>query len=218
MGKLIQQLLCVSALAFLALALGAQPALASDADCPSISACSFFADTVVASKSAGVSTGSWTANFKENVYQTGMEYTYVFDLELLTFKGTALNSISTGAGASVADLFDQTLNWGVIFSGVAGNPFPSTTSPVDDNGFVFGSSTLQATPTNMDTAGRIYEFYAQSFAPPVSGQFNISDGGNVTTDSWDPTPEPGSILLFGTGLLMLGLILRRRLPQLPQPR
>jgi len=35
--------------------------------------------------------------------------------------------------------------------------------------------------------------------------------GSATLDAL-PTPEPWSMLLFGTGLVLFGIVLRRRLP------
>jgi hypothetical protein len=229
MSKLAKRLLCISALSILALAMGASQAAAGDLDVTCVGpTCGFFAGTNVGSVSTSAigPSGVWQGNFNENVYYDGTSvYTYVFDLSLTAMKaGDWINSMSTGLGTPVpvANFFDQTLNWGVIFSG---GTLPNTSSGVDDagdaggTGFSFAGSTLQSNlkSNTLNGSGLTYEFYAQSTLAPDLGTFSILNGGTTNTQSLDPGPEPSTILLFGTGLLILGFLLRRRLPQLPQP-
>jgi hypothetical protein len=210
MRKLMARLLCATAVAFLALAMAAQPALASDTDCPP-SLCTFFGGVLIAaipSHSVGAAGGEWTGSFSEQVYLSGGVFTYVFHLTLTALlPGESVSAISTGLGGG---RFDSTLDYGVVFLG--GLP-PNTTPPVDDlTGFTFGGfgATIRSFPSNMDTVGNTYEFYAQSKAGPDIGQFNVQNGGNTKIASLDPAPEPGTMLLFGTGLLSFAGILRRR--------
>src|SRR5580700_7455631 len=128
MAKLIARLLCCMATLTL-LTLGAQPALASDTDCPP-SACAFFGGGLVASiPSTSMSPPShlWTGSFAESVYLLGGVYTYVFDLQLTAVSpGESIFSITTGLAGGH---FDNTLNYGVVFTG---GTSPNTTPPVDD--------------------------------------------------------------------------------------
>ncbi|MGA1982106.1 MAG: PEP-CTERM sorting domain-containing protein [Acidobacteriaceae bacterium] len=45
----------------------------------------------------------------------------------------------------------------------------------------------------------------------VEGQWNIAELDRITvTDPPDPTPEPGTLVLLGTGMIGLAMVLRRR--------
>jgi hypothetical protein len=213
MRKLMARVLCATAVAFLALAMAAEPALASDTDCPP-GLCAFFGGVLIAaipSHSVGAAGGAWTGNFAENVYLnivTGV-FTYVFDLKLTALgPGESVSAISTGLAGGH---FDSTLDYGVVFTG---GILPPTTPPVDDfnpPGFTFSGfgATIRSLPSNMDTVGNTYEFYAQSKDRPDVGQFDVQNGGNTLIPSLDPAPEPGAMLLFGTGILAFAGILRR---------
>jgi hypothetical protein len=213
MRGLTSRLLCAAAVTLLALALGAQSAQASDTDCTG--ACAFFGGIVVGSipsTSVGPTNGAWTASFAENVYLFGGVYTYVFDLKL-TALGTneSLASISTGlAGGAFNHTLGPGFDYGVVF---AGGVLAPTTPPVDDfnpPGFTFTATTIRSFPSNMDTVGRTYEFYAQSTAAPGPGEYDVLNGGTTKIASLDPAPEPSAMLLFGTGHLSFAEILRRR--------
>jgi len=211
----------MSVLAFLALALGTQPAHAGDADC---SSCSIFSGTLQSLYNitdAPISGSDWTGTFSERIYLdpgTGV-YSYVFDFHVTT-AGTDVFTNSTGVGQPQpgANYFDTVgLNYGVV---TAGGPLTPTSGGVDDTGFtpiaLPGTSATLKTGSNV-SVGQNFEFYAQSMGTPGDGEFTFQDGGVSETNSFDPTPEPRSILLFGTGFLTLAFLLRRRLPQLPQP-
>jgi hypothetical protein len=232
MGKLTKQLLCVSVLVIMALALGARPALASDVD--PVDASGFGAIFSPATTTA-FGAGQWTATLTETVYQcTGGPcafagdgvYTYVFTVANLPASLVSLSQFTTATlGVPNVDNFVSSLFFGVITG-------PAFTTPgVDDGsggctagGFCFGNFSLTVAPTSLTDAGHLpsgdqITFYAQGHAPTL-GTFGAQNGGtNSSIPSLDPlpTPEPRSILLFGTGLLMFGVILRRRLPQLTQP-
>lgn len=220
MREIVRRLFCVCALACVTLVLWADPALASDADCPP-AACTFFGGVLqpgfsIPFTQIHAANLTWTGVFSENVYLSGSIYTYVFDLQLTTITPTnSLIGESTGAGLSAGDFFDSLLNFGVVFAG-GGGLLPATSAGVNDAFFTFGGATLQTNGLNMNAPGKTYEFYAQSAGAPILGQFNVQGGGTTTTTkAFDPDPpglpEPGSIMLFGTGLLMLGVILHRRL-------
>jgi hypothetical protein len=224
MGKLTQQLLFVSMLAFLVLAQGAQPALASDADVASTSG--FGASVATSGPSTFSVPSNWSATLNESVFLGGGIYTYVFTLLNAATSAVGLSSSSTATlGSPNLDNFSNLLNWGVVTG--------STTSGVDDKGFTFnpnstivafasgtgcsGTNAIGCTSSLLPKADQI-TFYLQSAFGPVPGTFGAIDGGTVaSTSSLDPGPEPSTILLFGTGLLVLGALVRRRLPQLPQP-
>ena len=91
----------------------------------------------------------------------------------------------------------------------------------------FGSTGVTNTSTTLDlsiTGGSLQSFYAGNtgfsqltiqlaglgFLPNLSGAMATKLGG-ATIDAL-PTPEPWSMLLFGSGLVLFGIVLRRRLP------
>ena len=220
MSKIIKQLLFVIVLAFLALAQGAQPAFAGDVDVPDTTGFGGVVSTLSPNTNLAIS-GQWDATLSEQVFQNGSVFTYVFTLANDSSSQVGLSQGTTASlGSPNLDLFSTLLNWGVVTSG--------TTAGADDRGFTFGANSTtvllgsgcvadtcsgkELLPTNEIT------FYLQSALGPGAGTFGAQDGGvNDAGPSLDPGPEPSSILLFGTGILVLGAILRRRLPQLPQP-
>ena len=224
MNKIIKQLMFVIVLAFLALAQGAQPALASDVDVPDTTGFGAVVSTLSPNTNLSIS-GQWNATLSEQVFQNGSVFTYVFTLANDALSKVGLSQGTTASlGSPNLDLFDSTLlNWGVVASG--------TTAGADDRDFTFGPNSTTvlfgsgcvATPTDTCSgkellSGSEITFYLQSALGPGAGTFGAQDGGvNDAGPSLDPGPEPSSILLFGTGVLVLGAMLRRRLPQLSQP-
>jgi len=221
MKKLTQQLLFVSLLAILALAYGAQPAMASDTDVANTGSFGTLIDTLAPNTNLSV-TGQWAATVSEQVFLTGGIYTYVFTiLDDATLPGSAtpsegLSEVTTARlGSPNQDNFSTLLNWGLVTG--------STSSGVDDKGFTFNPSStttlFQSGTGSLLPAGDQITFYLQSTIGPAAGTFGAQDGGtNAFGPSLDPGPEPSSILLFGTGLLVFGVLLRRRLPRLPVPQ
>lgn len=223
MNKITKQLMFVVVLAFLALAQGAQPALAGDVDVPDTTGFGAVVSTLSPNTSLSVS-GQWDATLSEQVFQSGSVFTYVFTLANDALSKVGLSQGTTASlGSPNLDLFSTLLNWGVVTTG--------TTAGADDRGLTFGANSTTvlvgsgcvATPTDACSGkellpGNEITFYLQSALGPGAGTFGAQDGGvNDAGPSLDPGPEPSSILLFGTGFFVLGAILRRRLPQLPQP-
>jgi hypothetical protein len=223
MRKVTTQLFCVTALAFLALALGAQPALGSDADVTTPPAS--FGLLFGAPISSTLTGSGWTASYTEQVFNNAGVYTYMFTL---TNSGTSALPLSELSASSLGfpnfNGFDPGLNWGLVTDpafttagvddGVAGCPGPNDT-------FCFNTSSWTMNPASSGSnelkPGDKITIYGQGGAP-VPGMFGAKDGSTlVTGTAMTPGPEPSSMLLFGSGLLMLGVFLRRRLPQVPQP-
>jgi len=225
MSKVAKQLLCLSALAFLALAMGAQAALAGDADVSDTTG--FGLSAITSPLTFSLVTSTWSASLTENVFLNNAGvYTYVFDITNSGTPPTVPLSLFTTAtvGPPNVDNFSSLLNFGVV-TGTTSVGVDDGTAGCTTGGFCFGTSSLTVQPTSSSVPGHLppgmeFTFYVQSNSGPVPGAFTAIDGGISNfppAPTLDPGPEPRSILLFGTGLLMFGVVLRRRLPQLQQP-
>lgn len=127
-------------------------------------------------------------------------------------------------GLDLSDLFNLgvrsiTLNFGSVQPGEAFAALGYGASP-------FGASSFTLTNTKAwfgndgsygDVDGATFDLNAQDeFLVLMSpcGASSVSTtglcGSNVTLDSVSATPEPGTIALFMTGLLMLGFVVRKR--------
>jgi hypothetical protein len=88
---------------------------------------------------------------------------------------------------------------------------------VNDNGYV---NNAPFTMNMGDTSGDI-DLFSVTIAPGTpagiyAGVFDILNGNTVVGEvdfDIDVTPEPGTILLLGTGLLLLAGLARRRMPK-----
>jgi hypothetical protein len=206
MRKIRRQLLCGSALAFLALALVAAPVRASDTDVANVSG---FGALVATDGTVITSPGNWTANVSESVYLNAGVYTYVWTL---ANSGSSFVGLSQATTATVGSPNVNNLSSALDFGVVLG--LSSVTA--DDNGFSFGPNSFRV--NLIDTGGELapgdqLTFYAQSTLGPALGTIGTQDGGtSFSGASLDPgaTPEPDSLLLLGTGLLSVGGYLRRR--------
>jgi len=224
MKKLTLQLLCVSVLAFLALADGAPPALASDVNNSSATLTSAFGTSIATTPPLSLSVpGDYTATVSEQVFLSAGVYTYVFTVaDSLGSAGLSQGSTATTHSPLPLDEFSSSLSYGVMTntsftsSGVGASGFtfnPNSTTVLFANGC---SSAVPPVCTGgaLLPAGDEITFYLQSTIGPEGGTISTEDGGQSADGaSLDPGPEPSSILLFGTGLLVFGVLLRRRLPQ-----
>src|SRR5688572_2368808 len=63
---------------------------------------------------------------------------------------------------------------------------------------------------NWDANDSIRFFFVSSLPPVNGGNYNLTAGPTGTAQSYAPAPEPGSLLLFGSGLLAAYGVARRR--------
>jgi len=189
-------------LVLLIFAVGAQSASASETAVTSGTLTGNFGTLVDSSTFSVVNGSIISASIAENVYSNAGTYTYVFDV---TNNGPdSLAAFTTG---TTVNNFSSTDNYGTVSLGVVGG----TTNGGTLSGFDFDPFQLIVNLSGALPSGDQFTFYAQGGAP-IPGQFAALDGGTASTSAGplDPGPEPSSMLLFGTGILVFGIMLRRR--------
>ena len=195
-------------------AMGAQTAWAGQVDCSlSGGMCGSinFGSQIDSLASPVTGAPGWTGSVNTTVYFNSGDglFTYLYSFALDTQKAGPPDNFST-FNDNVVELFNPADDFGVVTnetsSGVTlGSPgfsFDQHNSGTLQVGFVDGISLH-----NPDFA-----FYAQSNLGPGPGTFDGFDGGVGAGKSLDPTvPEPASLALFGTGLLLMAGLLQRKL-------
>jgi hypothetical protein len=133
------------------------------------------------------------------------EYTYVYSV-------TPVGSSQPLSQASLGNILGLFLtgntNFGVVNS--------LTTAADQGSTFTLGASSVRVTPPMCGpdsclTVGSTLTFYLQSFGAPGTDTISAQDGGtSAFGNTLGPTPEPASMALFGSGLVFLGGVIRRR--------
>lgn len=157
-----------------------------------------FAFNAGASQSVG---GCW----QEFVYKSDAAGGYVF-----VYNFSVLTSPNDQVGAFSANGFGST-----TVTGSGENAVGLTNAiAASATGMVSGTFVAQYPLVGTDpTAGTQSEwFYIDTTATSYEGgTLNLQDGGNISENDLAPGPEPASMGLFGSGLLLIGAIFRKKL-------
>jgi PEP-CTERM motif-containing protein len=150
----------------------------------------------------GSSPADWNQGFEENgVTFNNMEF-------FMLTPGVTLQAVSFDGGA------DPGTNWSASLVNSQYLQYKSNgADQTDPLFFTLGFSSDPSTPFTFDfyaTEGTSVVDSARASWANGSWTINPLDPGNIVSENAAATPEPGSLLLLGTGLLGLAVILFRK--------
>jgi len=170
--------------------------------------------------------GYFTADVQTTVYNNAGVYTYVYQISNYT-GGMPVDVFSIGSLN-----FVSSLNWGVVTSGTSagvgldspdvtafGAPSPGCNTG-RNTGFLNCGPTLtfffsdgSGTSGGLHNTGEYITIYAQGYsgAGPNLHSAILIDSDYATGNIPAPVPEPGTMALFGSGMISLAFAIRRKL-------
>jgi hypothetical protein len=172
----------------------------------------FLADTMIQSFTtpSGLLSGTTREVVFTDTVTGGLDFVYAISNNFppASVDGLVRSTLANFTGFTTDVGYDPTTVPNLL--GLTGTILPTTIDRSlggDTIGFNFG---LIGFPPGTSTFNLVIETNATMFG---SGLLSFIDGGTATVNGFAPTmtPEPASMLLYGTGIFLIGGILRRRL-------
>ncbi len=140
--------------------------------------------------------GTWTGTEAGTILYTSAPVTATGSNQQFTFNTGGLNLTSSAEYVAFISISGAGYN---SFSGATSMPADTVSSLIPGGAFVYINN---GSDTSLLTSGNGWTGFGAGYNVQFVADFSAGSAA---------TPEPGSLLLFGTGLLGLGILLRRKI-------